>query len=520
MMLLIGLATALLLGYFIYREFLHPAWISPLSKLPAAHPTSHFTAAWIWWRRRTGRESRSIFAAHQRCGSIVRLGPNEVSIASQEGLRKVYFGGFTRTEWVLTFRNYNGTPNLVTMLDSRKHATRRRMLSKLFSKSYLLSSADFGGLSLAIIFGRLLPIIDKAARAGSSVDVFEISCALAAEMMSAYQVGLESSLDFTSQGREAARKRHIENGKRKLRNLKGSRQASEELEDECFQMCLKADESLRLAGKKESIAGKPAEDSVQEGPRLPTTTRPVIFAQLSTSIPAKEGVNTRTETLRLVASELLDNIEAARVGVGITLTYAMYQLSRRPDLQSKLRDELMALPAPWRYPLHGLLSNSVLRQIDGIALLDAIIMETLRLNPSAPGPQYRAVPEAGVIVDGYFIPARVSISTSPYCLHRHAGAYPDADEWKPERWMTGRNAKAEQSVDSAPVEDGPRRWFWAFGRGGRMCIGSNFSLIGTYLAISNTGKIQGLLNCLLTKYLSSNENHPSLNLREFHKRDN
>lgn len=483
MVLLIGLAIALLLGCLLellYRAIFHPALISPLSKLPAAHPTSHFASTWIWWRRRNGRESRSIFAAHQRCGPIVRLGPNEVSIASQEGLHKVYFGGFTRTEWVLAFRNYDSTPNLVTMLDPHKHATRRRMLSNLFSKSYLLGSADFSGLSQAIIFGRLLPIIDEAARVGSDVDVFEISCAVAAEMMSAYQVGLESSLDLTSPGREAERKRYIENGKRKLRNLKGSIQAAKELEDQCFEMCLNVDESLRSAGEhKESTAGKAVEDSVQEGSKPATTTRPVIFAQLSASIPAKEGIKTPTETLRFVASELLDNIEAARVGIGITVTYAMYQLSQRPDLQSKLRDELMVLTLPPRYPLHGLLSKSVLHQIDGIALLDAIVMETLRVYSPAPGPQYRAVPEGGVVIDGYFLPAGVWISTSPYCLHRHAGAYPDVDEWRPERWMMGRNAKAEQSREEVQ-EDDLRRWFWAFGKGGKMCIGSNFSLVGTY----------------------------------------
>jgi Cytochrome P450 len=483
MMPLIGLAISLILSYLIYRHIFYHALISPLSKLPAAHLTAHFTSTWIWWRRRTGKESRSIFAAHQRCGTIVRLGPNEVSIVSQEGLSKVYFGGFTRTEWVLAFRNYNGTPNLVTMLDSRKHATRRRMLSNLFSKSYLLGSADFNGLSLAIIFGRLLPIVDKAARVGSGVDIFEISCALASEMMSAYQVGIESSFDLTSSGREAVRKRHLENGKIKLRESKGSKQATKELEDECFEMCLKADESLRSAGKKESIIAKATDDSVQEGLILPTTTRPLIFTQLSTSIPAKEGIKTPTETLRLVASELLDNIEAARVGIGITVTYAMYRLSQRPDLQSKLRDELKALAVSLGYPLHVPLSNSVMRQIDGIALLDAIVMETLRLHSSAPGPQYRAVPEGGVIIDGYFIPGGVSISTSPYCLHRHASTYPDAEEWKPERWMVSRNTKAKHPVEIDSVQSDLQRWFWAFGKGGRMCMGSNFSLIGRYFGL-------------------------------------
>jgi cytochrome P450 len=344
------------------------------------------------------------------------------------------------------------------------------MLSNLFSKSYLLGSDDFLGLSLAIVFGRLLPIFDKAARMGSGADVFELSSAVAAEMMSAYQVGLDSSLDFTSPGREVWRKKHIENGKRKLRNLTGSKRAAKELEDECFQTCLKADEFVRSAKKKDTIPGKTAGDSnLQGNSRLPTTTRPIIFTQLSTSIPEEEGVKTPTETLYLIASELLDNIEAARVGIGIVLTYAMYRLSQRPDLQSKLRNELMTLTEQLAYPLHGPLSNVMLRQIDNIALLEAIVLETLRVHPSAPGPQYRAVPEGGVVIDSYFIPAGVSISTSPYCLHRHAGAYPEAEEWKPERWMAGQK------------EDDLRRWFWPFGKGSRMCMGSNFALVGEYL---------------------------------------
>jgi hypothetical protein len=358
------------------------------------------------------------------------------------------------------------------------------MLSNLFSKSYLLGSSDFSGLCQAIVFGRLLPIVDKVARLGSSVDIFEISCTVASEMMSAYQVGLESSLDLTSPGKEAARNRFLENGKRKLRNLKGSNQAAKELEDECFDTCIKAYESLRSTGKMESIVGKEAKNSVQGGSTpLPTTTRPVIFAQLSTSIPAKEGVKTPAATLRLVASELLDNIEAARVGIGITVTYAMYRLSQRPNLQAKLRDELKDLTVLLGYPFRSSLPNSVLRQIDGIALLDAIVMETLRLHTTAPGPQYRAVPEGGVAIDGYFIPAGVSISTSPYCLHQDPGAFPEPDEWKPERWMEGRHAKTEHFANGALGQGDLQRWFWAFGKGGRMCIGSNFSLIGTCLGL-------------------------------------
>lgn len=121
----------------------------------------------------------------------------------------------------------------------------------------------------------------------------------------------------------------------------------------------------------------------------------------------------------------------------------------------------MALKVLLRYPLYRLLFRSVLHQIDGIALLDVIVIKMLCVYLPALSPQYRAVPEGGMAVKGYFIPIGMWISTSLYCLHQHASAYLDVDKWKPERWMIVWNAKAKQSVDSASVgeevqEDDPR----------------------------------------------------------------
>ena len=473
----------LALLYFLYSRILYPAFASPLSKLPAAHPTAHVSDAWIAHRRQTGCESRSIFSAHQRCGPIIRLGPNEISITSYESLRKVYYGGYTRTDWVLPFRNYNSTHNLVTMIDPQKHAVRRRILSNLFSKSHILGSADFAALSQTIIFGRLLLFLDDSSQKQTTVDVFEITRAVAVDLMSAYQVGLQNGLDFTSPGRDAARRVHLDNGSKKLRNLKGVEQASNELEDECFGTCLAADKTLNSGRDLQQT------DKGEHAHATLTSTHPVIFAQLRAAIPDKEGAATLNETLRLIASELLDNMEAARVGIGITVTYAMYRLSQQPNLQSQLRSQLLALNRPPQYPLQENLSKPTLYAMDSLALLDAIVMETLRLHASAPGPQYRLVPAGGTILDGYFVPAGTWVSTSPYCLHQNTGAYLDPAAWKPERWMQNRSSGNGEQLSVAAIEENskeklapndPRRWFWAFGRGSRMCIGSNFSLVGKW----------------------------------------
>lgn len=69
-------AFSLLLYHFI----IVPVFVSPLSKIPAAHPTSSLSPAWILWTRWRGRENATVLAAHERLGPLVRLGPNEISV--------------------------------------------------------------------------------------------------------------------------------------------------------------------------------------------------------------------------------------------------------------------------------------------------------------------------------------------------------------------------------------------------------------------------------------------------------
>lgn len=222
------------------------------------------------------------------------------------------------------------------------------------------------------------------------------------------------------------------------------------------------------------------------------TTNPVVYSRLSASIRAEEVPANSQENLHSIASELLDSVEAGREGIGIALTYAMHQLSQRPSLQVTLRNELMSLKPPLTYPWsqQSPISTSILRELDRLPLLEAVVTETLRLHVPAPGPQRRAVPEGGTVVEGYFIPAGVTISSSPYSMHRHEGAYPEANVWKPERWMETHDERVVQDDKNAGEAekgkaDNPRRWFWAFGNGGKMCLGSNFSIIVLKLLLAS-----------------------------------
>ena len=107
-MFFLTLIVVLFYVYLIYKYLIYPSFLSPLSKIPNAHFSSSFSPIWILWKRYKEEENNTIHAAHSKHGNIVRLGPNEVSIACvDEGIRTIYSGGFEKWDWYPNqFSNY------------------------------------------------------------------------------------------------------------------------------------------------------------------------------------------------------------------------------------------------------------------------------------------------------------------------------------------------------------------------------------------------------------------------------
>lgn len=97
---LLSLSLIATVLFHIYRTILYPIFISPLSRVPNAHPVASFSSLWILWKRYKRQENEAIFNAHEKHGPIVRLGPNEISVnCVNEGLQKIYGGGFDKPNW-------------------------------------------------------------------------------------------------------------------------------------------------------------------------------------------------------------------------------------------------------------------------------------------------------------------------------------------------------------------------------------------------------------------------------------
>jgi cytochrome P450 len=464
----------LVVAFLCYRYMLYPAFLSPLAKIPTAHPIASVLPVWLWWTGRNNRQAGSLLAAHQRKGPVVRVEPNHVHVASLDGVRVVFnVGCFPRSNWYLAFRNYNGTPNLVTVLEPNAHAARRRVLAPVFSKSYIIRSADFHKLSHVVLFDRLLPVFDEAAESGHGVDVFEMAFALSVEFMSAYQYGIGNSTDIIRKGTERERKAYLETSRTKVLELKGYKEAAKVLEDHNLDMCTKAEDFLRSTKEKESNIHDES-----------ASTYPVEYARL-TDYKA-EGPKPRQETIHHAASEMLDNLEAARIGIGGVLTYILHELTTHPAILSDLRRELTAVGPLLSHPpaRDGAISAAMLRKLDSLPLLDAVITETLRLRNPVLTPARRVVPHGGAVVDGFFLPAGTEISVSTHTLHMNPDVFPEPRKWLPSRWIGLPSDKAAAGAgDQGEAEKGralndPRRWLWSFISGSTMCVGNNFVMMG------------------------------------------
>ena len=82
-------------------------YTSPLAKIPNAHFSVPFSRLWILSKKWRGCENKARYIAHSRMGSIVRVGPREISIDCIEGVQTIYRSSFEKDVWYArAFRGY------------------------------------------------------------------------------------------------------------------------------------------------------------------------------------------------------------------------------------------------------------------------------------------------------------------------------------------------------------------------------------------------------------------------------
>ncbi|MFI9843567.1 cytochrome P450 [Nonomuraea sp. NPDC051941] len=145
---------------------------------------------------------------------------------------------------------------------------------------------------------------------------------------------------------------------------------------------------------------------------------------------------------------------------GATMAWVIREMARRPEVRERLREEALAVIAD-----SGGLANE-----RSLPYADAVTKEVMRLYPPTwlMGRKVRKTCTFG----GYTLRPGMDVRFSPYLIHRDPRFWPDAEEFRPERWL-----EATQQ---------PRFTYFPFGAGPRVCLGMH---LGIYQAIVGTAHI-------------------------------
>ncbi|WP_296815488.1 cytochrome P450 [Brevundimonas sp.] len=164
-------------------------------------------------------------------------------------------------------------------------------------------------------------------------------------------------------------------------------------------------------------------------------------------------------------SEQIDEM-ATLLGTGFdtsgrAMFWSAYLLSRRPDLQARIRAEVLAYP-PERV--------TDLNDLDHWPWLRRCVLEALRLYP--PLQSMMRVPRRDVVICGREVRAGSYVAISPWVMHRHRRLWDEPEHFRPERF----------GPDLATALRTPA--FMPFGAGRRLCIGSTFALTEVTLVLA------------------------------------
>ena len=360
------------------------------------------------------------------------------------------------------------------------------MITNLYSKSYIQSSASAEAQSKVILFDRFLPILSQSTtgpEASSGLDVFSFYLASTMDFISAYIFGIASSSNFLQ---DKAVRDHVlalyrcrgENTffRQELPGLnafckrlgihlcpKRADQANRELEAWNKSHC---DKAIRhLESTKSDLTG--------------TADEPIVLKAVLAGIEkeakshGKQSLLYPTALLHRdisVASEVFDHILAGQETAGLAMTYLTWHMSQDQALQGRLREELLSIEPNLKLSDDGVQSLPDPKELDALRLLHAIMMETLRLNAPIGGPEPRRTPYPQCQIGPYTVPGGARIAALAHTLHRDEYVFPDSEKWDPNRWLSSEADEEERKLRN--------RQFWAFGSGGRMCIGSNFAVKG------------------------------------------
>ena len=423
-----------------------------------------------------GFRSHTLLEAHKK-SPVVRIGPNSLSFSSLDAIKDIY-GHNTKCSKDVFYQELAGSHfHLADVVDKPEHARKRKMLSS----AYAIKNLEEWEHKVADMTGRFL----KAFDARCSVPLLKGQLPIERDLTVNYRmwsnlftvsaianIGLSEDLGFLDRGDDLITSEAADGTLKKVHfrdclhatawaqsNLVWSYSSYKALVKLSKIFSRVYQEKWRLNQDWDGIVRNRATTRFkryQAGERLDD-----FFTAM---LHDKSGKPNNLEWGEMIA-EVSIMMNAGSDTTAIAMNNAMFLLLKNPQCLKKLREELdNALEDDEEVASYD--------KVKHLPYLRACLDESMRLFPPTTFGLPRRTPAEGAPVAGDFIAGNTSVSMSSYVAHRDEKVFPDAEQYRPERWL------GDGGKDLQP-------YFIAFSAGARGCIGRNISYLEQMVLLSS-----------------------------------
>ncbi|KAG7949083.1 hypothetical protein I3843_13G042400 [Carya illinoinensis] len=200
----------------------------------------------------------------------------------------------------------------------------------------------------------------------------------------------------------------------------------------------------------------------------------LMDAMLS-SLPEDAVISGHTRDTIIKATTMILILTGAG-STAVTLTWVLSLLLNNPTVLKAAQEEIDIQVGKDKWVQESDIKN--------LNYLQAIVKETLRINPAGPVTGIREAME-DCTLGGYHVPKGTRMIINIWKLQRDPRVWPDATEFRPERFMkTSHHDHADSSISSDANVLGKQFEYAPFSYGRRSCPGGNFGLQVIYLALA------------------------------------
>ncbi|KAI9716070.1 MAG: hypothetical protein M1828_000481 [Chrysothrix sp. TS-e1954] len=424
---------------------------SPLSKIPGPW-ISAVTNLRLKLAVLTGTRMYYIHNLHARYGPVVRIAPDEVDVADVEAFGTIHNlrTGYPKSDW---YERIGGNPVLGSfqMRDKKQHGARRRLLARGFSVSHL--RADWEGEVFRLVryaVSRLQQ--EMKATEGGQGDLYKWATLAATDIAGRVMFG--DTFKMIEKGEKTEYIQLLDTAMM----LGGIDAEIPGFLPFCAMLPFK---STREIGSMRTRLINGASTAIERAKAPSNTSEANIFAKIISETDKDDAVLT-DEHIIIEARNL---IIAGSDTTATSFTYVAWAVIQRPELQKQLEEEV------------GALAEDQIKDeaLEKLPLLNAVILETLRLYGAAPSSLPRVVPHGGANLAGHAIPGGTIVDTQAYTMHRLKAVWgKDVELFKPERWLADGGSLQKQVGDA----------FSPFGAGSRTCLGIHLAWMELRLAVA------------------------------------